>query len=280
MQELAEGFWLVGIVMVLPIVLMARQIGAAFRARVSLQRFVMDQAVFVALALWLLSYAVATRLEIESIALSYPEYEDQLVGFDIRALGIALGLAFCFGVMLYFYTNLFVLVPFVFLLGMIDISGNMQLTETMVSAYERALTAAQVQLPQQVIWREYYTEGGHLSRIATYIAIAFLGLVLFAAAKIDVVDPERLDEHLGRPGAAQKLGWMRRNAETLDIASKLAIVALVAFNMSSIWSLRLERETALACYDRSVFYPGPFEDGFATDTCGPVFEDYGEAVEG
>ena len=272
LRDFLVDFWELSIACALAIGVSAIVMKYYFRRSDSLLIFSANLLLFTALLSWLVSYALATRFEIDSIEMSFPA--GQLTGPDITTAIYAIGMSVAFGLALVFHRYPLVVILLVLALGVADWSGNSLLIQSM---REKAVSAggASDLPPFQLIWHDYYVHGGHLRRITIYASLAIVSLVLFFASIVHLTKVEELRKSLGAP-VADAVRLLENYRITFAVMCRLLICASLFLNEFLIWDIRFEREASLACYDKSFFYVWASNQKVSTFGCLEVFDAYGD----
>lgn len=275
MKEFLIEFWYLAAGAAVSVGVSAIALQYYFRKADSVVVFISNILVFIALAAWLGSYALATRLEIESIDLSFPD--EILTGPDISAAFHAIGLAIGFGLLLVFHRYPLVVIILIFGVAIGDWSGNSLLIQSM-QEFASEQNGFHNLLPGQKIWYVYYVFGDHLSRISIYVAIGFMALFIFMLSCIGYIKVDALESNFGRSFASAL-----RKASSWRIffgsVARICIVSAILINGYWIWNIRLDREASLSCYERSFFYQWSLQRVKAKVDCGLVTAEFGEYIK-
>lgn len=271
MESMLAEYWLVAISLIASTAFSATVFRGYFRNSKNISITIADLFLFIALSSWMLSYALATRLEIHSISISFGEKET--VGPDFTILLYAVLFAFGFSFLLIFHRYTYLVFVLVFVVGMADISGNSFLIEGAVTnvALNKDYSSSP---PWQRIWLYYYVDGGHLMRISIYLAVSLTGASFLYLSHFRYANLELIADGLSQKFAST-IGRVVRWSVIFSIASRLALVIAIFLNEYLVWETRLDRERMLKCYDRSGFFETSFARRNDPAFCGDTFEEFG-----
>lgn len=271
MKDFLIEFWYFAAGIAVSIGVSAAAIHYFFRKSDSLMIFLFDILVFCALFSWLGSYALATRLEIESIDMSFPG--DQLTGPDISAAFHAVGLAIAFGLLLVFHRYPMIVALLIIGVGITDWSGNSILIQSM---REKAVAVggARNLSPPQMIWHDYYVRGDHLVRITDYLLLSFASIIAYLLSNIKYFRVDVLRQNFG-PGLSSAFRRLGSYRILFASAARIMIVSAIFMNEYWIWTIRLQREEHLSCYQSSFFYQWSLHSATDEFDCDKAYKKYG-----
>ena len=193
--------------------------------------------------LWFALYAITTRLELDAMNAVFDPKD--LPGLSVSYGMLAFAFSVLFSLLVLTHRNLFFSFPIVMALGFSDLFGNLRLISGMQLILQNRLAAGGTLSGAERVWFEYYLENPQLLRIATYMAIAFVGFLVFLPSRVRYLKAQFLADSLHR-GIPIKMEFFQQRWLRFEVFGKLTFAAAIIYNEVTIGLWRYSREVALA----------------------------------
>ena len=134
---------------------------------------------------WYILYAISSKLELDAMNRVFTE---GLPGTQVSYVFIAILFSLCFALLIITYRNLFLSFLIIFALGFSDLFGNLEIMTAMQYIANNRISGGHELVTAELIWLDFFFSNNHLTRIATYMALVFIGFLFYALSKLKYID--------------------------------------------------------------------------------------------